>query len=103
MLDTGDGHLVLDLNSTHLVENLKVHLPSAVRVGDSFDALVTGTLGDGTVVSLVGPECYVSYDVDRAEVLEIDGLGRAVARKKGVGTIVVTYEHQFARAQVEVQ
>jgi hypothetical protein len=76
-----------------LLTRLDLHVPSTVRVGEPFQVEVTGKLVDGTVVSLAGPECWVSYATSDPEALEIDDSGRALARKKGVWTVYANYQY----------
>ena len=91
----------VDLN---LLTTLELRVPSAVRVGETFQAEVTGKLADGTVVSLAGPECWVTYTTSDPAALEIDDSGRVVARKKGVWTIYAVYQHvPDAEASVRVE
>jgi hypothetical protein len=88
----------------HLLTTLELHVPSAVKVGETFQVEVTGKLADGTVVSLAGPECWVTYTTSDPEALEIDDSGRAVARKKGVWTVYAVYQHvPDAEANVRVE
>jgi hypothetical protein len=97
-----DGSLSFSFNRVPLVRKLAVHAPATVGVGSTFNVVVTGTLSDGTEVSLDGPGCLVNYGASGGGILEIDEEGRVVARKKGIGSIAVQYEDQSANAQVTV-
>jgi hypothetical protein len=89
-----DGpRLCYEFVALHLLTTLELHVPAAVKVGETFQVEVTGKLADGTVVSLAGPECWVTYATSDPEALEIDDSGRAVARKKGVWTVYAVYQH----------
>jgi hypothetical protein len=89
-------------HSVSLVQSVKVEVPPEVAVGSVFQAIVKAVLTDGSVVSLEGPECYVEYKASGHGELEIDDLGRVVARKKGPAAVVVRYEGQSNLAKVEV-
>jgi hypothetical protein len=102
VLAMGVNHLELGIYWTKLIVKLEVRLPPMVKVGEMVDAVVTGTLGDGSVVSLVGSECGVSYATVAPAVMEIDELGHAVAHKEGVGRVVVRYEDTSAQAQIRI-
>lgn len=97
------GKVYFEFVAVDLIAALDLHLPRSVTVGESFEVGVSGTLQDGTAVSLVGPDCEVSYGTHDPQVVEIDNLGRAIARKKGVGTVIAKYESKSATAQVKVQ
>jgi hypothetical protein len=90
----GDGQwLHYGFVELHLLTSLELHMPSSVKVGETFQVEVAGKLIDGTVVSLVGLECWVAYATSDPEALEIDDSGRAVARKKGIWTVYANYQY----------
>lgn len=73
VLAAREGRLSFMLDWVPVVKKVEVHVPTSVEVGSTFEAKVTGTLIDGTVVSLGGPECGVEYEVTSTEVLETNG------------------------------
>lgn len=97
-----EGRPSFTLDWVPLVKKVEVHVPSSVEVGSTFEAKVTGTLVDGTVMSLGGPECGVEYEALTGDVLEMDEPGRILARRAGVGTLLVQYEGHFAQASIRV-
>jgi hypothetical protein len=98
-----NGNLSFGLDRVLLLRKVEAHVPAAVVVGATFSITVTATLVDGTVVTLEGAECGVNYGASGGGVLEVDETGRAIARKKGIGSIEVQYENQSASARVSVQ
>jgi hypothetical protein len=88
----------------HLLTALELHVPSTVKVGETFQVEVAGKLVDGTVVSLVGPECWVAYGTSDRDALEIDDSGRTMARKRGIWTVYANYQHVLdVHADVRVE
>jgi hypothetical protein len=99
-----DGRLNFSFVRVSLVTGLELHMPAKIRAGEAFEAEVTGKLADGTVVSLLGPECGVAYASNDPQALEIDDSGHAVAHKKGKWRVVANYEDlPDVRAEVEVE
>lgn len=96
------GRLGFEFVQISLVTELHLHIPSTVKVGETFAAEVSATLSDGTLVSLVGPECEVSFAASNPEIVRIDDEGRATAVRKGTGAVVVAYELKSAKAEVHV-
>jgi hypothetical protein len=86
-----------------LLTKLHLHLPSIVKVGETFMAEVSATLNDGTLVSLMGPECEVSFAALNPEVVRVDDKGLATAVKRGVGAVVAAYELNSAKVDVRVE
>jgi hypothetical protein len=97
-----EGRLSFALDWVPLVKKVEVHVPPSVKVGSMFVAKVTGTLVDGSVMSLGGPECGVEYEVLTSDVLEMNEPGQILARRAGVGTLSVQYEGHFAQANIRV-
>jgi hypothetical protein len=97
------GKVYFEFVSINLLDELVLHAPSTAGVGETFVAAVTAKLADGTVVSLTGPECGVSYTSSDPTVVEIDDAGKAAARKRGIAVLAAKYESRRATAQIKVQ
>jgi hypothetical protein len=100
---TNNGKSYFSIVRVDLVKEINVQAPAAVVVGDTFVLRVTGTLDDGTIVPLSGPWCGVTYSVSAPGVVDIDGDGRAVARKNGAAILFAHYEHHMASAEVHIR
>lgn len=101
---TDDGRLYFNFVRVDFVSQLELHLPPTVKVGETFEAGLTAKLADGTVVSLMGSDCGVTYATNDREALMIDDGGRGVARKKGVWRVGANYEAlPDASAEVRVE
>jgi hypothetical protein len=97
------GRLSFLLDWTPLMEKIAIQAPPTVKIGETFRAVVKGSLADGTVVTLEGSGCGIEWSVSGEGVLSIDSQGQVVALKKGVKAIVAHYEDVFARAEIHVQ
>ena len=99
-----DGRLYFSFVRVGFISRLELQLPPTVKVGETFEAKLTANLVDGTIVSLAGPECWVTYASSDPEALEIDDSGFAVARKKGTWTVDANYwSEPDASAEVRVE
>jgi hypothetical protein len=98
-----DGRVYFEFVSVKLLDVLILQLPSTVGIDETFVAAVTARLPDGTVISLTGPKCGVSYETNDPTVVEIDELGKAAARKRGIAVLAAKYESMWATAQIKVQ
>jgi len=100
---TLDGRVYFEFVSVKLLDELILQLPSTVGIDETFVAAVTARLPDGTVISLTGPKCGVSYETNDPSVVEIDEMGKAAARKRGIAVLAAKYESIRATGQIEVQ
>jgi len=103
MMPEEDGNLLYLLDWTPVVRKISARAPLTIAAGEAFSVTVTGTLADGTSISLEGEGCGVEYSAINREIVEVDDLGRGVARKKGIGIIAVDYEDQYASVKIQVQ
>jgi hypothetical protein len=104
MAATDDGRLYFNFVRVDFVSQLELHLPPSVKVGETFEAGLTAKLADGSLVSLTGPDCGVTYATNDPEALKIDDGGHGVARKKGVWRVAANYEAlPDASAEVRVE
>lgn len=89
---------------TPLVAKLELHLPSTVKVGETFNVEVAADLAEGTAATLSGPDCWVGYATSDPAGLEIDDAGRVTAHRKGIFKVYANYQHvPTASADITVE